>query len=395
MKIFEIGTGYTTIPAQMGAATEIVIEELTKSLLKMGKDVTIVDIRAENRVKTNLPIIEVAVPKKFTGTDVQLGVMHKLKRVVYSISLSFKLKNILRTTREKVIFHFHNQYNMYFFLKLTPKRLREKCVLVYTNHSYIWHGEWNEIEQIVKKKYFQEIYAMRHSDRIYVLNDITRKTLICYLNISKDKIQLINNGVNINIYRPLAENKKNIAKQKYGVIDKTVFAQIGSVCDRKNQLGALQLLMPILKENKEYSYIYAGGIIDNEYQRKIQDYAKKNGIEHQVKYLGELKPGEGLNECYAISKAMIFPSKSEGFSLVIIEAMAAGIPVIIPGNLQFNLADECCRFWCKRDFYMIIKNNILNEENYQNISNRARFAVVENYSWDKIADAYYQSWEKL
>ena len=33
MKIYEIGTGYTSIPAKMGAATEIVVEELTKSFI--------------------------------------------------------------------------------------------------------------------------------------------------------------------------------------------------------------------------------------------------------------------------------------------------------------------------------------------------------------------------
>ena len=92
MKIYEIGTGYTPIPAQMGAATEIVVEELTRSFLKNGQDVTILDIKAQDRPKTDLPICEVGVPKIFTKTDVSLGIMHKLKRVVYSIKLAQKIK---------------------------------------------------------------------------------------------------------------------------------------------------------------------------------------------------------------------------------------------------------------------------------------------------------------
>ena len=95
MKIYEIGTGYTPIPAQMGAATEIVVEELTRSIIKNGENAEIIDISAQNRVKTDLPIAEVDVPKKFTGTDVSLGIMHKLKRVVYSVALARKLKIIL------------------------------------------------------------------------------------------------------------------------------------------------------------------------------------------------------------------------------------------------------------------------------------------------------------
>ena len=90
MKIFEIGTGYTSIPARMGAATEIVVEELTKSFLKMKQDVTIVDIKDKNRLSSNLPIIEVYMPQAFSSTDVKLGIVHKMKRVLYSISLTYK-----------------------------------------------------------------------------------------------------------------------------------------------------------------------------------------------------------------------------------------------------------------------------------------------------------------
>lgn len=394
MKIYEIGTGYTPIPAQMGAATEIVVEELTKSFIKMGKDVTIVDIKAEHRPKTDIPIIEVPVPKKFTSTDVQLGMMHKLKRVVYSIALASKLKMILKETKEKVVLHFHNQYNMYFFLKLTTKKLRRKCFLAYTNHSYIWHGDWEDIKKTVKKRYFQEIYAMRKADRVYVLNDITRETLIERLQIPIQKIFMVDNGVNTDIYSPMPTDVITQTKKRLGLEGKKVFVQIGSVCDRKNQLGAIELLTPTLKRSKDYVFIYAGGIIDTEYLEKIKEYAKKQGIDSQVKYLGELKPGKDLNECYAISNAMIFPSKSEGFSLVIIEAMAAGTPVIIHKNLQFKLAGECCRYSDVQDFEKILNDNILNEENRKKLSTQVRSVVMESYSWDKIAADYYQSWIK-
>ena len=115
MKIIEIGTGYTPIPAQMGAATEIVVEELTRAFLKIGQDVEIVDISAQKRAEHDLPIQEVKVPRCFTKTDVSLGIMHKLKRVVYSLALAKHLKKILKSAQEKVVLHFHNQYNAFFF----------------------------------------------------------------------------------------------------------------------------------------------------------------------------------------------------------------------------------------------------------------------------------------
>ena len=116
MKIFEIGTGYTSIPAKIGAATEIVVEELTSSLLRLGYDATIVDIKDSKRAATSLPITEVYMPQLFNTTDTTLGIVHKLKRVLYSISLTFKLHRIIkRCTESKIVLHFHNQYNLFFF----------------------------------------------------------------------------------------------------------------------------------------------------------------------------------------------------------------------------------------------------------------------------------------
>lgn len=394
MKIYEIGTGYTPIPAKMGAATEIVVEELTKSLKKNKVDVNIVDIQTKNRKGNKLPIIEVPVPKIFTGTDVQLGIMHKFKRVVYSINLALKLKKIIRGENVKVVLHFHNQYNMFFFLMLTSKSLRKKCFIAYTNHSYIWHNDWEKIKKTVNRRYFQEVISMRNADMVYALNEQTINTLINYIGIKPDRIRMIDNGVNTDIYIPLSNEEKRKAKRRRKLENKNVYIQVGSVCDRKNQLGAIQLLQPILKKDKNSCFIYIGGIISEEYQRRIREYSVENNIEDQIIYMGEVEPGMELNEYYNLADAMIFPSKSEGFSLVIIEAMAAGVPVIINQNLHFKLAEECLRYNNNNEFVAIIKERIRNEENRNILSEKIRKLTVENYSWDKVAGDYLKSWEK-
>ena len=144
MRIYEIGTGYTPIPARMGAATEIVVEELTRAFRKEKIDTTIIDIATSDRLDSDLSIVEVNVPKQFKGTDEQLGIRHKLKRIVYSIALSNYLNKLLKN-ESNVVLHFHNQYNLFFFLMLSTKSLRKNCKIIYTNHSYVWHGKWEEI----------------------------------------------------------------------------------------------------------------------------------------------------------------------------------------------------------------------------------------------------------
>ncbi|MBR3844630.1 MAG: glycosyltransferase family 4 protein, partial [Clostridia bacterium] len=311
MKIYEIGTGYTPIPAQMGAATEIVVEELTRSFLNLGQDVQILDIQAKNRPETDLPIEEVKVPGVFTKNDVSLGIVHKLKRVVYSLSLAHKLKKILKKAEEPVVLHFHNQYNLFFFFKTVSKKWREKATIAYTVHSYIWGTGWDEIADTVKKKYFQEVFCVQNADLVLVLNDITVDHFVNRLGVDPNKIQKVINGVNTRKYAPLESTQVEKFKNSMGMENKKVIFQVGSVCDRKNQLGSVTMLADYLQQHRDVVYMYAGGIIDGEYKQKIDLLAQEKGIETQVVYAGELAPGEQLNQYYNMASCSIFTSKLE------------------------------------------------------------------------------------
>lgn len=388
MRIIEIGTGYTSIPARMGAATEIVVEELTKSMIKNGERVSLVDIKDPRRLPNKLPIVEVNVPKRFSTTDVQLGILHKLKRVVYSISLASVLKKILKSENENVILHFHNQYNLYFFLLLVSKKLRKKAVIAYTNHSYIWQGDWEDIKETVKKRYFQEIECFKKSDVLFVLNNKTKNVLEKNIKIDSNKMRLIDNGVNTDIYNPLSENEIVDFMKCNSWQNKKMIFQVGSVCDRKNQLESVKMLTPILKSHKELFFAYTGGIIDSDYQGTIMQYARENGIIDQVVYVGELQPGKVLNQYYSTAVATIFPSKMEAFGMAIIESMSAGTPCFINNKSIFETLDGCIRFDSEDEFRTLFECEILNEEKRTYHAKKAREKAVECYSWDKVATDY-------
>lgn len=390
MKIYEIGTGYTPIPAQMGAATEIVVEELTRSFLKNGETVEIIDIQARERAKTELPVSEVKVPGIFTKTDVSLGIMHKLKRVVYSVALAGYLKKLLKNSDEKVVLHFHNQYNMFFFLKLVPAALRKKAITAYTVHSYIWGTQWAEIEATVKKKYFQEITCVRNADLVFVLNDITTDHFVNRLGVAPERIHKIRNGVNTQRYAPLPAEETEALKAKHGLAGKKVIFQVGSVCERKNQLGSVRMLAAYLQAHRDVVYLYAGGVIDGEYQQKIRTFARENGISEQVCYAGELAPGEELNGYYNMAECSVFTSALESFGLVIIEAMSAGTPVVLGGNLMFDLSGGYHMYQTAGEFVdyvdaVLYKNSILPAESR---------AAAAGYSWDAVAENHKKLFEQ-
>jgi glycosyltransferase involved in cell wall biosynthesis len=390
MKIYEIGTGYTPIPARMGAATEIVVEELVKSFQKLGQDVELIDIEAKDRLPNTLPITQVKVPSVFTDTDVKLGIMHKLKRVVYSVSLAMKLKKILKQAHETVLLHFHNQYNLYFFLKLVSPKLRRKAKIAYTVHSYIWPAPWEEIKDTVHKRYFQEIECVRKADMVLVLNDRTAEHFVNHLGVDSGRIHKINNGVNTDIYHIQPQQQREAFIRSLGLSGKRIIFQVGSVCDRKNQLGAVKMLKDYLREHPDVVYLYAGGVIDAEYQASITAIAAENGIAQQVRYAGELSPGEELNAYYNSAVLTVFPSKLESFGLVIIESLAAGRPVILAEKPLFALEHGCHVYDDEQAFVQLV-DSLLRQQTWDHI---AREEVIRQYSWDKVAGDHVDIWNR-
>ncbi len=384
MKIYEIGTGYTPIPAQMGAATEIVVEELTRSFMKIGEDVEIIDIASDSRADNDLPISEVKVPSAFRKNDVSLGIVHKLKRVVYSVKLALKLKKILRKSEEKIVLHFHNQYNMYFFLLLSSKKLRKKAMMAYTVHSYIWGTKWEEIEGTIKKKYFQEVACVKKADLVLVLNDITTDHFVNHLSVNRNCIVKVINGVNTDKYSPLSSERIEEIKKSMQLEDKKIIFQVGSVCDRKNQLGSVRMLADYLKKNKNIIYLYAGGIIDMEYKQSIDSFAAENNISEQVVYAGELSPGTQLNEYYNMADCSVFTSNLESFGLVIIEAISSGTPVVLSNNLMFDLTDGYFIYNSEDEFVSLVDNILYNNKQIGFDSKE----VLDRYNWDTVAKDY-------
>lgn len=395
MKIYEIGTGYTPIPARISAATEIVVEELTKAFQKQDVAVELIDIQTEDRLPNDLPITEIRVPWCFSGTDVQLGIMHKLKRVVYSVALAGELKKILKQTEDTVVFHFHNQYNLFFFLKLVPKSLRRRCIIAYTNHSGIWRLEWKEIEDTIKKRYFQEAECMKKADIVFLLNQETKQNIIERLGVEEKRIVVINNGVNTDIYHPLSEAEKEQAKQTGGLQGCKVILQVGSVYENKGQLRSVEYLLPLMKKYPDLVFAYAGGIVDESYQKKIQDFAQDNGLSNQIRYLGMLAPGRDLNELYNTAIATILPSKYEAFGLVAIESFAAGVPVLVDEAAPLCFGEGSVSYNSTNVPAVIEQLIFNNASNDRQLCVDARNNAVQNYGWNRIASDYLVGFNKI
>ena len=150
--------------------------------------------------------------------------------------------------------------------------------------------------------------------------------------------------------RKSAEAKKKI-RAELGIRPcETMILSVGELNDNKNFGMVIDVLHEMkigiaaadgeLKSGDRWTYVVCGiGKNEAEYRRMADRY----GLKDCVKFLGFRND---LKDIYAAADLFILPSKREGLSVALMEAIAAGTPVIcsdIRGSREL-VRDERCRF---------------------------------------------------
>jgi glycosyltransferase-like protein len=148
---------------------------------------------------------------------------------------------------------------------------------------------------------------------------------------------VINNGVDFNTFNTSRGAKtKEKAKNKFAVDGCNVMLSIGGIEPRKNTITALRafnIARAYLKtKGEKLVWLIGGGETLFDYRTYRQDFfaeLDKLGLEtdKDVFVLGRI-PEDEMPLLYSAADVFVFPSIKEGWGLVLLEAMAAGVPVI-------------------------------------------------------------------
>jgi glycosyltransferase involved in cell wall biosynthesis len=168
-------------------------------------------------------------------------------------------------------------------------------------------------------------------DKIYVPSHATRDELSAK-GIQKDKIRFYSRGIDIKRFHPSKRN--GFLKSRFGVADgKLKFLYVGRVSREKN----LDLLADSYKRLAEIRPdIHLIVIGNGPYLAEMEKALKAV----PVTFTGFLE-GEDLAEAYASSDVFLFPSTTDTFGNVVLEAQASGLPVVVTdqGGPRENLID--------------------------------------------------------
>lgn len=140
--------------------------------------------------------------------------------------------------------------------------------------------------------------------------------------------------------------------------------------------------------NQRFTFVIAGSG-DPEYEAKIHQCVAKSGISDRTHFLGFVE-GETKNLLLQGSDLFALTSHSENFGIVVLEALAAGLPALVtPGVALSQLVHQHQFGYVPPLEETAISNALLhylqNPEGAKQMGERARKFIQENYTWDKVA----------
>lgn len=157
------------------------------------------------------------------------------------------------------------------------------------------------------------------------------KFLQAYPHVAKDKVEIIHPGIDLERFERLdRQSSRQKMRQRFGIDEKDIVILFVAM---NFDIKGLDRLIPVVA-NARSQYPTAGFkllVAGRDKERKYRHLVKNLGIKDDVIFAGVQK--ETLDQIYLASDIFCILSKFDTFGIVVLEAFAASLPVIVSGNV--------------------------------------------------------------
>jgi glycosyltransferase involved in cell wall biosynthesis len=220
--------------------------------------------------------------------------------------------------------------------------------------------------------------------------------------IGVKNIEIIPNGIDLERFDNLDKEK---SREKLG-LKKSEFVIM--TIARLEKVKGIQYLIKAMKDNQlspqsrsapagqaviSYQLLIIG---EGSQRQELEDLVKRLNLEKKVRFLGEV-PNKKIPQYLAAADCFVLPSLKEGFGIVLLEAMAANVPVVaanvggIPDIIEDGktgilvepknpdgLAEAIMKIYSQPEFTQNLTKNARNN--------------LEKYNWQNIAEKVYENY---
>ncbi len=330
---------------------------------------------------------------------------HSKKRIGATQNQEFKfLKNLisnrplLKKIARKLFLlpskFFTPKYDLYWQPNFIPLDNIRASKIVTTVHdlSFYVHPKWHPQERL---DYFDQYFLknMKRSDWIITVSQFSKNEIVEYLKFPEEKITVIYNGVDQDLYKVYDEDVLSVTKNKLELSDDFLLF-VGSIEPRKNLLNLLKAYHLLSTDTKKEYPLVLVGFKGWENSEVMQEIEKEKD---HVRYLGYLTDEE-LAHVYNLASLFIYPSLYEGFGIPPLEAMACGTAVISSNTSSLpeacgNAAQYIDPYSCE-DITKNI-NLLLNSTTKMEDLVKKGLMHVKDFSWEKSAKEHKEVFDKV
>jgi glycosyltransferase involved in cell wall biosynthesis len=234
---------------------------------------------------------------------------------VTALRASFELRHLLRTHHVEIVQTFFESSDLWagFVAKtMSPAKL-------------IWSRRDMGILRTTKHRMAYRLMAGL-PDAVFAVSERVRRHCIEVDGIDPDRVVTIYNGLNLS---DLVES--SIPGTATG---KLVVTTVGNIRRVKGHDIFVKAAASILERFPNVSFSVAGDVLESDYLLELKDLVRDLNLSDHFHFVGGVT---NLRQHLSAADIFVLPSRSEGFSNAIVEAMAASLPVVatkVGGNAE-------------------------------------------------------------
>jgi len=218
---------------------------------------------------------------------------------------------------------------------------------------------------------------------------------------------VINNGVSTSNFTKISESKEE-SKGIFNVSGNKVLLSIGGIEPRKNTITTLKAYdiakSELEEKGQKLVWLIGGGetLFDyKDYREEFLSEVKSLGLEldKDIFVLGNV-PEDKMISLYNSADVFAFPSIKEGWGLVVLEAMAAGVPVIASGiepMTEYLLDEENALLISPMDYEDLAQkiSLLLSNSDLQALFIKKGRNTAKMYSWGNAARKHIDFYNEI
>lgn len=240
--------------------------------------------------------------------------------------------------------------------------------------------------------------SIRDPDLCLCVSDYWQERLAAEYQITAPRVT---NGVNLERFSPTPTGQESALKETLDLHGSPIYLTVGGIEPRKNSIRLLTAFSQVLQHSPQAQLVIAGGATLFDYQDYRDQFfqqvqALQINIGRSLILPGVVSDAD-LPVLYRCADAFCFPSLKEGWGLVVLEAIASGLPLLLSDQPPFTefLGRKQAVWVNPQDSNHMAEGILSLDPTHGSASLSTATPILDQYSWHQSALCHVEQYRRL